>query len=139
MLKVNISLQEDIRLDNFNTAVNKLRPIAGRVSSAVALAYTMMFAQFCRDSHRVHADMETLRVLCTEQRVANYYLACGTILHGWALSAQGCGEEREVLMRRGLADLRGAGGELRLLYYLALMAEACGQANHVAEGLTLLT
>jgi predicted ATPase len=106
-------------------------------SIAVTLAYTIMFQQFCRDCHSVEAYTNELMVLCTEQGFA-YYLAWGTIMHGWALSEQGRGEEGVSLMRRGLADLRATGGELRLPYYLALMAEACGKANRVAEGLPLL-
>ena len=41
-------------------------------------------------------------------------------------------------MRHGLAALRATGAALRLPYYLALLAEACGQTGQAAEGLTLL-
>ena len=41
-------------------------------------------------------------------------------------------------MRHGLAALRATGASLRLPYYLALLAEACGQTGQAAEGLTLL-
>jgi predicted ATPase len=42
-------------------------------------------------------------------------------------------------MRQGLEDLRATGGEIRLPYYLALLAEACGKAGQIEAGLTLLT
>jgi predicted ATPase len=42
-------------------------------------------------------------------------------------------------MRQGLAALRATGGEVRLPYYLALLAEVCGKAGQAAAGLTLLT
>jgi predicted ATPase len=41
-------------------------------------------------------------------------------------------------IRRGLAALRATGAALRLPYYLALLAEACGQTGQATEGLALL-
>jgi predicted ATPase len=41
-------------------------------------------------------------------------------------------------MRGGLEALRATGGQLRLPYYLSLMAEAYGQAGQSEEGLPLL-
>jgi predicted ATPase len=41
-------------------------------------------------------------------------------------------------MRQGLAALRATGAGLRQPYYLALLAEACGKAGRVEEGLILL-
>jgi predicted ATPase len=41
-------------------------------------------------------------------------------------------------MRRGLIDFRATGGEVRLPYYLALLAKACGNAGQAAAGLTLV-
>ena len=42
-------------------------------------------------------------------------------------------------MRQGLADLRATGGEIRLPYYLALLAETYGKTGQLEHGLTLLT
>ena len=52
--------------------------------------------------------------------------------------AQGQDKEGMTQMRHGLAALRATGAALRLPYYLALLAEACGQTGQAAEGLTLL-
>jgi predicted ATPase len=52
--------------------------------------------------------------------------------------AQGQDEAGLVQMRRGLAALRATGAALRLPYYLALLAEACGQTGQATEGLALL-
>jgi predicted ATPase len=54
------------------------------------------------------------------------------------LVEQGRGEAGIAQMRDGLAAFRATGGEVRLPYYLALLAEICGQTGHAAEGLTLL-
>jgi predicted ATPase len=42
-------------------------------------------------------------------------------------------------MRQGLADLRATGAEIRLQYYLALLAEAYSKAGQIEAGLPLLT
>jgi class 3 adenylate cyclase/predicted ATPase len=118
-------------------ALNLAHDVLHSFSVAVALAYAMMLRQFCRDDDTVDVYADEGLVLCAEQGFT-YYLAWGTILRGWSLSAQGQGEAGLSLMRRGLADLRATGGEVRLPYYLALMAEVCGKTHHVAEGLTLV-
>jgi predicted ATPase len=106
-------------------------------SRAVALDYAAMLHQFRREPHAVHERAEAAIALCTEQGFA-YYLAWGTTMQGWALVAQGQGEADMAQLRRGLAALRTTGAALRLPYYLALLAEACGQTDRAAEGLALL-
>src|SRR6266571_4944355 len=96
-----------------------------------------MFHQFRREPRAVHEQAEAAIALCTEQRFA-YYLAWGTTMQGWARVAQDQEEDGLAQMRHGLAALRDTGASLRLPYYLALLAEACGQTGQAAEGLTLL-
>ncbi len=105
--------------------------------TAVALDYTAMFYQFRREPRAVHEQAAVAIALCTEQRFA-YYLAWGTTMQGWVQVAQGQDEEGLAQMRHGLAALRATGASLRLPYYLALLAEACGRTGQAAEGLTLL-
>ena len=106
-------------------------------SRAVALAYTAMLQQFRREPQAVYEQAEATIGLCTEQGFA-YYLAWGMTVQGWAQVAQGQDEEGMAQMRRGLAALRATGAALRLPYYLALLAEACGQTGQATEGLALL-
>jgi predicted ATPase len=101
---------------------------------AMTLAYTAMLHQFRREPRAVHEQATAAIALCTEQGFA-YYLAWGTTLQGWA---QGQDAEGLRLMRHGLAALQATGAALRLPYYLALLAEVCGQTGQAAEGLTLL-
>jgi predicted ATPase len=104
---------------------------------AAVLDYGAMFHQFRREPCAVHEQTEAAIALCTEQRFA-YYLAWGTTMQGWAHVAQGQDTEGLAQMRHGLAALRATGASLRLPYYLALLAEACGQTGQATEGLTLL-
>jgi predicted ATPase len=105
---------------------------------ASVLDYAAMFHQFRREAYAVFEQAEAAITLCTEQGFA-YYLAWGTTMQGWAQVAQGQHEVGLAQMRRGLAALRATGAALRLTYYLALLAEACGQTGQAAEGLALLT
>jgi predicted ATPase len=42
-------------------------------------------------------------------------------------------------LRQGLTAYRATGAQVSWTYYLALLADACGNAGHTAEGLPLLT
>jgi predicted ATPase/class 3 adenylate cyclase len=106
-------------------------------SLAVALTYAAMFHQFRREAQATRARAEAAIALCTAHGFA-YYLAWAAILRGWAVAAQGQHEEGLAQMCQGLAALRATGGEVRLPYYLTLLAEVYGQAGQVEAGLTLL-
>jgi predicted ATPase len=93
--------------------------------------------QFHRDVQSVAAWAERLMTLCHEQDFA-LWLAGGTILHGWALTAQGQRQEGITQMRQGLADWRGTGAEIWCPYFLALLAEAYEQAGQVDAGLSVV-
>ena len=59
-------------------------------------------------------------------------------MRGWALQEQGHDEPGMAQIREGLAALRATGAELRLPYYLALLAQTCGRADRVDEALALM-
>jgi predicted ATPase len=67
-----------------------------------------------------------------------FWGACGTILQGWALAEQGQSAEGIAQMCQGIAAYRATGAELALPCYLALLAEAYGQAGQADEGLRVL-
>jgi predicted ATPase/class 3 adenylate cyclase len=106
-------------------------------SRAVALDYVTMLHQFRRDKPAAHEQTDAAISLCTEQGFA-YYLAWARLMQGWSLTLPGQGEAGIPQMRDGLEALRATGGQLRLPYYLSLMAEAYGQAGQIEEGLSLL-
>ena len=62
----------------------------------------------------------------------------GTIMQGWALTVQEQGKKGLSQMRGGLVALQATGAALRQPYYLALLADACGQTGQAAAGLTML-
>jgi predicted ATPase len=65
-------------------------------------------------------------------------LAFGTILRGWALTAQGAGAEGIAQMRQGFAAYGATGAEVDRPYLIALLAEACREVGQAEEGLTVL-
>jgi predicted ATPase len=111
--------------------------LAHPISLAVALDYATIFHQFRREPQAVSERAEAAITLCTEQGFA-YYLAWGMTMQGWAQVTQSQDEASLAQIRRGLAALQATRAAVRLPYYMALLAEACGQTGHAVEGLTLL-
>jgi predicted ATPase len=125
-------------LQRSHTALTLAQELAHPYSLAFALAYTAMLHQFRREVPMARERAEAAMALCTEHGFA-YYLAWAMILRGWALTEQGQHVEGLAQMRQGLADLRATGAEIRLQYYLALLAEAYSKAGQIEAGLPLLT
>ncbi len=65
-------------------------------------------------------------------------LATGLVHWGWALAAQGEGEEGIPQIRQGLAAYRLTGAEVVRPCYLTCLAEAYGAGGQPAEGLRVL-
>jgi predicted ATPase len=65
-------------------------------------------------------------------------LARGTILQGWALTAQGQGAEGVARMRQGMASYQATGAEIGAGLSVALLAEAYGRMARAGEGLDIL-
>jgi predicted ATPase len=118
-------------------ALDLAKALAHPFSLAVALDYVAMLHQFRREKHAAREYTDAAITLCLQQRFA-YYLAWARLMQGWSLTLPGQGEEGITQMRDGLEALRATGGQVRLPYYLSLMAESSGQAGHVEAGLLLL-
>jgi len=106
-------------------------------SLAVSLAYAAMLHQFLGDPVTSHTQAEAAIAVCAEQGFA-YYQAWGMMLRGWALFTQDHHEDSIAQMQQGLHALRATGASLRCPYYLALLAEAYGDAERIDDGLALL-
>ena len=106
-------------------------------SLAFALTMDAVVHQFRREGQAVQERAEALMTLSTEQGFP-YWLAFGTILRGWALTAQGEGAEGIAQVRQGLVAHRATRAELHRAYFLALLAEAYGEVGQPEEGLTVL-
>ncbi|MDA2919106.1 TOMM system kinase/cyclase fusion protein [Desulfobacterota bacterium AH_259_B03_O07] len=108
------------------------------LSHALARDYAAMFHQLRRDSNDALERSEEAIALCAEQGFV-YYLAWGTIIHGWASAERGQAKKAIEQMHQGLADLQSTGAQRSLPYYLSLLAEAYFKADRAEEGLSLLT
>lgn len=93
--------------------------------------------QLRRDEQLTHEQAAIVIALSTEQGSA-LSLADATILQGWLLAEQEQGEEGVARIYQGLAVFRAIGSASGLTYCLALLAEACGKAGRIAEGLRAL-
>jgi predicted ATPase len=115
---------------------------AQRLLHAFTLAQALLFSavlyQLRREAAVAQERAEAQRALCTEHGFA-YYLAWGTVLRGSALAAQGQWAEGIAQIREGLAAWRAIGARMPGSWLLALLAEACGMAGQVEEGLRVLS
>jgi TOMM system kinase/cyclase fusion protein len=111
------------------------------LSHAFSLAYALDFAarihQLRREEQQTQEQAQALMALSREQGFTQR-LATGTILWGWALTAQGQREEGVAQMRQGLAAFQATGAALAQPYYLALLAEAYGELGQAGEGLKVV-
>ena len=127
----------DQALERSRQAVLRAEELADPFSRAIALAYDAMLQQFCGARDAVEERAAAVVAVSTEYRFP-YYLAWGTILHGWAVAERGQVERGMGQMREGLAAMRANGCDCRRSYYLSLLAQACGHAGQIEEGLALL-
>jgi predicted ATPase/class 3 adenylate cyclase len=108
---------------------------------AYTLAQTLLFStilhQWRREASMAQERVEALLTLCTEHGFA-MYLLWGTVLRGSVLTAQGQWAEGLAQMREGLATWRTRGLRLFWFWFHALLAEACGRAGQIEEGLRAL-
>jgi TOMM system kinase/cyclase fusion protein len=104
---------------------------------AWARAYAAIFHQFYREWQLLREHAEAAVVLAAEHEFP-YWQVVGTTLVGWAVTVQGQGEEGILQMRQGLTAFQTAGVELEQSYFLALLAEAYGEAGQPEKGLVVL-
>jgi predicted ATPase len=127
----------DQALQSIHEALTLAQEFTHFFSLAFALTIAATVHQYRLEAQTVRQHAEELIGLSTEQGFPNW-LAIGTILRGWALTAQGKGAGGISQMRQGLVARRAMGAELRRPYFLALLAEAYGKAGQPEEGLTVL-
>jgi predicted ATPase len=111
----------DQALQSIHEALELAQEVAHPFSLAFALAAAALVYQFHRGPQAVQERAEASIALSTEQGFP-YWLTYGTILRGWALSAQGDGAEGIAQMRQGLVARRALGAELHRPYFLSLLA-----------------
>jgi predicted ATPase len=105
------------------------------------LASTLLWAAYLHQGHRqgplVQEWAEACITLAAEYGLVAY-VTQGIIMRGWALAAQGQGQEGIAHLRQGLAARRAAGSVVARSYDLSLLAEAYGNIGQTAEGLSTI-
>ena len=96
-----------------------------------------VLAQSRRDSAATYARADALMAFAAAQGLA-HRIEQGRILRGWALAMQGDAAAGVAHIRQGLAARQDVEHKLGRPYYLALLAEAAGQAGQPEAGLTAL-
>jgi predicted ATPase len=124
-------------LQRSHDAVTLGRELSHPFSLAFALAFSARVHIYRREVRAAQEVSEATIALCTEQGFP-FWLAMASILQGWALAEQGQEQAGITQMRHGLRVWRATGAALAETSYLALMAEACGEAGQAEEGLRLL-
>jgi class 3 adenylate cyclase/predicted ATPase len=127
----------DQALQCMREALTLAREFTHPLSLAFALTMAAVFHQFRREVQAVQEHAEELIALSTEQGFP-LWLAYGTILRGWALSAQGEGAEGIAQVRQGPVAYRATGAEVHQPYFFCLLAEAYGKVGQPEEGVTVL-
>jgi predicted ATPase len=120
-----------------NEALAFARELAHPNTMAQALFCDWTLHQLLRDRREAQDQAEALIALTTEHGLP-LWLAAGVVVRGWTLAARGRAEDGIAVIRLGLADYRATGSELFSPYFLALLADAYGQADQAADGLSLL-
>lgn len=103
-------------------------------SMAIALDYRAILHVFRRESGPALARAREAAELCRKHQFV-YYLAMAEILAGWAQAMEGNPEEGSVQARLGIEALKATGAELRLPFYLGLLAESCAAAGRPGEAM----
>ena len=113
------------------------RQVEHTPSLVYAEIYTTLLAQFCRDVTTTHARAEAAMALAVAQGLG-LRVAQGRIFWGWALAMQGDAAAGIAHIRQGFTVHQDTGSQLYSPYFLALLAEAYGQAGQPEVGLQVL-
>jgi predicted ATPase len=119
-------------------AVSTAKYMQHPFSQAIALDYATLLDVFRSDSRRaLEHGMETVE-LCRRYGFT-YYLAMADILTGWARAAEGDTPGGLAQLREGLGQMRRLEAEIRMPFYLKLLAATLGRDGLVSEALANLS
>jgi predicted ATPase len=130
--------QADQALAQSRRALAWARELSQPYTLAFALHVNCVFHQLRGDRAILEERAEELVALATEHGFP-HFVGSGTCFRGWAMLAVGGSIEEAInRMRRGLATKRATGAEIKVPYYLGLLAEAHRRANRIGDGISLL-
>ena len=118
-------------------ALSVAREVGHLPTVAFALKQKARFHQMMREMDAA-LELAEATIAISEREGFPYYLTSAQIIRGWALAEIGQAEQGVRQMRDGLAALTANGVGLWLTNSLATLAEACGSAGQISEGLDTL-
>jgi len=118
-------------------AVALARELGHQHTLAQILYHTARLHQFRRDPQAVAEHAEACVAVSVEHGFS-FWRADGAKLLGWALAMEGSPAEGLSRLRESLVAYRATGALSGVPYDLALLAEVCGLAGLVEEGLAAL-
>src|SRR5262249_18333585 len=127
----------DQSLRGMEEALALARRLAPPFSIAQTLHFSALLHQLRREPQAARAQAEEGLALCTEQGIGTFGIF-SLLPRGWALAQQGEVAEGIAQLRQGLAAWRAMGAEVAVPWWLALLAETCGTAGQLDEGLRVL-
>jgi class 3 adenylate cyclase/predicted ATPase len=130
--------QADEALAQSRRTLALARELSQPYTLAFALHVNCVFHQLRGDEAILEERAEELVTLAAEHGFP-HFVGSGTCFQGWAMLALGGSIEEAISrMQWGLAAKRATGAEIKVPYYLGLLAEAHRRANRTAEGISLL-
>jgi predicted ATPase len=127
----------DTALLKSKRALTVAQEVAYPFTSAFGLHVNCVFHQIRGEHSVVEERSAALVALAAEQGFA-HLVATGTFFHGWARTASGAVEAGIMEMQQGLAAKQATGAELKVPYYLGVLAMACIEAGQLAKAQELL-
>ena len=124
-------------LERIHEALTLAREQAHPATLATILSWAAWLYQYRREGQLAQEQAAACITLATEHGFVAR-VALGTIMRGWALAAQGQREAGITHLRQGVAAWRAAGSEVGRANHLSMLAEAYGNAEQAAEGLSVL-
>jgi predicted ATPase len=127
----------DQALSSIHTALTRAQELAHPFSLAHALYHAASLHQLRREVSQTRERAEAAMALARDQGFPSWLLY-STIVHGWALSAQGQHAQALTQIPQVLTALQATGQRQALPYCLAQLAEAYGRGGDDAAGLQRL-
>ncbi len=115
-------------------AVKLVQDLDQPFNQALVSAYLALLQQLRADEAVAREHAEQAHALASKYQ-APYYRAWAGILFSYALALEQPNEERIGRLRGSITEFKASSARLRLPYYLSLLAQVCGKAGRVEEGL----
>jgi predicted ATPase len=130
--------QSDQALAQSRSALAWARELSHPYTLAFALHVNCVFHQLRCDGAILQERADELVAIATEHGFP-HFVGTGACFRAWAMLEMGGSIEETISrMRWGLAAKRATGAEIKVPYYLGLLAEAHRRANRIPDGISLL-